>query len=168
MRALTRSDLARFTLPEGAFRVPAGLYRVTDGDTIRLLSGQRSPLGQELTVLRIRFRTIAAPETRKARWADAPLIAIDADPGRFCPGRRAKEMLIRFTRKRDLIVSHHGRFDRYGRLLADLSVLPEPGAPLAQAVSLERVMLARGVVDRLSTDPVPPLHPYGDNLTPHP
>jgi len=168
MRALTPSELARFRLPEGPFRVPSGAFQVTDGDTIRIMSGLRDSIGRDVVALRIRFRSIAAPELRRSRWADAPLVAIGADPGLSCPGRAAKELLSRFVRGRDLIVSHHGQFDPYRRLLADLSVLPSRNARLEEAISLERVMLARGAVDRFGVEPVPRLHPFGDNLAPHP
>lgn len=168
MRALTPSELRWFQLPDGPFRVPSGAYRVTDGDTIRILSGRQTLLGQEIPALRIRFRSIAAPELRKLRWADPHLVSLGADPNRDCPGRIAKDMLSRFVRKRDLIVSHQGRFDPYGRLLADLSVLPLPSSGVEEAISLERVMLARGVVARFGTEPVPPLHPFGDNPVPRP
>lgn len=168
MRTLTSSELARFRLPEGPFRVPSGAFRVTDGDTIKLMSGLRDSVGRDVVALRIRFRSIAAPELRRSRWTDAPLLAIGADPGYGCPGRAAKELLSRFVRGRDLIVSHYGRFDPHGRLLADMSVLPTRTSRLGEAISLERVMLARGAVDRFGDEPVPPLHPFGDNLAPRP
>lgn len=164
IRVLTSADLADFVLPEGPFRVGARAYRVVDGDTIRLMSGRRDLLGREIAALRIRFRSIAAPETRKTPWEDRALAALDADPNRFCPGRQARDLLRQFTRGRDIIISHGGRFDPYGRLLADLSVLPDRGSAIERAVSLERVMLAKGVVDRFGDERVPDLHPFGDNL----
>jgi len=165
---LSSADLAAFSLPDGSFRVPAVAVRVVDGDTIKVMSGRRSPLGEEITALRIRFRSIAAPETRKTSWTDKPLEALGADPNRFCPGRAARDQLQKFLRGRDVIITHHRQFDRYGRLLADLSVLPEQGAEVREAISLERVMLARGVVDRFPSEQVPQLHPFGDNLSPSP
>lgn len=168
MRALTSSELANFLLPDGAFRVGPRGFRVVDGDTIKIMSGRRSPLGAEIVALRLRFRSIAAPETRKTRWEDRPLAALGADPNRFCPGRRARDLLLQFTRGRDIIVSHGRRFDPYGRLIADISVLPNREASLGGAVSLERVMLAKGVVDRFRDERLPDLHPFGDNLLPSP
>lgn len=168
MRALTPSELANFSLPDGAFRVGPRGYRVVDGDTIKIMSGRKTPLGDDVVALRLRFRSIAAPETSKTSWSDRSLAALGFDPNRFCPGRRARDLLRQFTRGRDVIISHGGRFDPYGRLLADVSVLPRHDAPLEEAVSLERVMLAKGVVDRFNGERVPDLHPYGDNLLPSP
>ncbi len=168
MRALTSSDLARFRLPEGPFRVPSGAFRVTDGDTIKIMSGLRDSIGRDMVALRIRFRSIAAPEMRRNRWVEAPLAAIGPDPSLSCPGRAAKDLLSRFVRGRDLIVSHYGQFDPYGRLLADMSVLPSRNARLEEAISLERVLLARGAVDRFGIEPVPRLNPFGDNPAPLP
>lgn len=168
MRALTSSELASFSLPDGPFRVGSRGYRVVDGDTIKVMSGRRSPIGAELVALRLRFRSIAAPETRKMGWEDRPLAALGADPNRFCPGRRARDLMLEFTKGRDIIISHGGRFDPYGRLLADISVLPNRESSLEEAVSLERVMLAKGVVDRFGSERVPDLHPFGDNLLPSP
>lgn len=166
--ALTPSELANFALPDGPFRVGPRFYRVVDGDTIKIMSGRKTPLGEDIVALRLRFRSIAAPETSKTSWSDRPLAALGFDPNRACPGRRARDQLRDFTRKRDVIISHGGRFDPYGRLLADVSVLPDRGSSLEEAVSLERVMLAKGVVDRFRDELVPDLHPYGDNLSPSP
>jgi len=166
--ALSSAELAEFSLPDGAFRVGARGYRVVDGDTIKIMSGRKSPLGEDIVALRMRFRSIAAPETRKTGWTDRPLIALNADPNRFCPGRRARDLLQKFTRGRDIVISHGRRFDPYGRLLADICVLPGRGASIEEAISLERVMLAKGVVDRFGSERVPDLHPFGDNLLPSP
>jgi endonuclease YncB( thermonuclease family) len=168
IQALTPSDLANFSLPDGPFRVGPRGYRVVDGDTIKIMSGRKSPLGEDIVALRLRFRSIAAPETSKTSWSDRPLASLGFDPNRSCPGRRARDQLREFTRKRDIIISHGGRFDPYGRLLGDVSVLPDRGSSLEEAVSLERVMLAMGVVDRFGDERVPDLHPYGDNLLPSP
>jgi endonuclease YncB( thermonuclease family) len=168
IQALTPSELANFSLPDGPFRVGPSGYRVVDGDTIKIMSGRKSPLGEDIVALRLRFRSIAAPETRKTSWEDRSLAALGADPNRFCPGRRARDLLRQFTRRRDIVISHGGRFDPYGRLLADISVLPDRDASLKEAVSLERVMLAKGVVDRFGAERVPDLHPFGDNLLPAP
>jgi endonuclease YncB( thermonuclease family) len=165
---LSSAELAAFNLPDGSFRVPSRSVRVLDGDTIKLMTGRRGPLGAELVALRIRFRSIAAPETRKSRWTDRPLEALGADPNGSCPGRAARETLIRFVKGRDLIISHNRIFDPHGRLLADVSVVPDRTAPDEAALSLERVMLARGVVTRFRAEPLPPLHPFGDNLLPSP
>lgn len=166
--ALTPSELARFSLPDGPFRVGPRGYRVVDGDTIKIMSGRKTPIGEDIVAIRLRFRSIAAPETRKTGWTDRPLEALGADPNRFCPGRRARDLLRAFTKRRDIVISHRGRFDPYGRLLADVSVLPGRGSTLEEAVSLERVMLAKGVVDRFRDEPVPALHPFGDNPLPSP
>ncbi len=162
---LSSADLAAFSLPDGSFRVPAKAVRVVDGDTIKVMTGRLSPLGEEIAAVRVRFRSTAAPETRKTAWADRPLEALGADPNRFCPGRAARDQLQKFLRGREVIITHNRRFDRYGRLLGDISVIPELGAPDTEAVSLERVMLARGVVDRFPSEQIPPLHPFGDNLS---
>jgi len=168
IQALSSAELAHFSLRDGPFRVGAGAYRVVDGDTIKVMSGRTGPLGDDLVAIRLRFRSIAAPETRKTGWSDRPLIALKADPNRFCPGKRARDLLCKYTRGRDLIISHQNGFDPYGRLLADICVLPDRDSDLEGAVSLERVMLAKGVVDRFSSERVPDLHPYGDNLLPSP
>lgn len=168
LRALSSAELARFSLPDGPFRVPAGAYRVVDGDTVKIMSGERSPIGGEIVALRLRFRSIAAAEIRRTGWDDRALAALGVDRNRFCPGQHARELLIRFTRGRDLVVSHQIRFDPYGRLLADLSVLPDRTSGIAEAISLERVMLARGAVDRFRSEKVPDLHPFGENPLPSP
>jgi endonuclease YncB( thermonuclease family) len=162
---LSSAELSWFNLPDGAFRVPASALRVVDGDTIKVMTGRRGPLGEDITAVRVRFRSIAAPETRKTSWADKPLEALGADPNRFCPGRAARDLLSRFLRGRDVIISHNRQFDPYGRLLADLSVIPLRGGAEGSAVSLERVMLARGMVEPFRAEMIPPLHPFGDNLS---
>lgn len=166
--ALTSADLAAFSLPDGPFRVPSGAHRVVDGDTIKLMSGRRDPMGRELVAVRLRFRSMETPEIRRSRVWDAPLITLGADPNADCPGRRALEMLRRFTKGRDLIISHQGRFDPYGRLLCDISVLPDRDAEIGSAISLERVMIARGVARRFREERLPPLNPFGENLLPSP
>jgi len=168
IRALTSADLAAFSVPNGAFRVPSFAHRVVDGDTIKLLSGRRDPMGRPIVAARLRFRSMETPETRKNRWADAPLVALGADPDRDCPGRRARETLTGFVRGRDLIVSHQGRFDPHGRLLCDIAVLPNRGSALEEAVSLERVMIARGVAKRFKEERLPPLHPFLGDPCPAP
>lgn len=165
IQALSSADLVSFTLPEKPFRIGPRNFRVVDGDTIKVVSGQRDMLGREIAVLRLRFRSIAAPETRKMSWEDRPLAALGADPNRFCPGRRARDLLGKFTRGRDIIVSHQGFYDPYGRLLADICVLPHRNASLEEAISLERVMLARGAVQRFGSQTIPDLHPFGNSFS---
>lgn len=166
IQALTSADLASFTLPDGAFRVPSFAHRVVDGDTIKMMSGRRDVMGRPIVAARFRFRSMETPETRKNRWADAPLVALGADPDRNCPGKRARDTLIGFVRGRDLIVFHQGQYDPYGRLLCDISVLPERGSSIEEAVSLERVMIARGVAKRFKEERLPPLHPFRGDPTP--
>lgn len=160
IRALTSADLAACNLPDGAFRVPSFAYRVLDGDTIKLMSGRSDALGRPILAAKLRFRSMSAPELRRSAWSDAPLVALGIDPNRDCPGERARRTLMGFVRGRDLIVSHQNRYDPHGRLLCDIAVLPTRGAALEEAVSLERVMIARGVAQRLDHEPLPPLRPY--------
>ncbi|PTX52489.1 hypothetical protein IQ03_01258 [Gemmobacter caeni] len=160
IRALTSADLAAFNVPDGAFRVPSFAYRVVDGDTIKLMSGRSDALGRPMVAARLRFRSMAAPELRRSSWSDASLLALGVDPNRDCPGHRARETLVGFVRGRDLIVSHQNRYDPHGRLLCDICVLPTRDAGLEEAVSLERVMIARGVAQRFIHEPLPPLRPY--------
>jgi len=168
IQALTSADLAAFSLPAGPFRVPSGAHRVVDGDTIKLMSGRLDAMGRAIIAARFRFRSMAAPELRKNTWADAPLVALGADPNRDCPGRRARETLLGFVKGRDLIISHQGRHDPHGRLLCDIAVLPERGSLLEEAVSLERVMIARGVATRFQEERLPPLRPFSGDPSPAP
>lgn len=164
MRHLSREDRYSGIIPEGGFLVSPGGYRVVDGDTLKILTGRQDMDGKDIVAARLRFRSMATPEIRRTSWIDRPMAALGRDPSSGCPGRAAQEQMRRFTKGRTIAVSHNGQRDKYGRLLADISVLPARDAPLEKAVSLERVMIARGVATRFRDEPLPALHPFGDNL----
>lgn len=143
--------------------VSPGGYRVVDGDTIKILTGRKDENGKDVTAARLRFRSMATPEIRRTSWSDRPMAALGRDPSNGSPGRAAQEQLRRFTKGRTIVVSHDNRTDPYGRLLCDISVLPDKSASLSDAVSLERIMMARGVATRFRNENVPVLKPFGDN-----
>lgn len=163
MQHLSPEDRSGGVIPDGGFLVDPGGYRVVDGDTMKILTGRLDPHGKEVVAERLRFRSMATPEIKRTSWSDRPMAALGQDPSSGCPGRAAQEQLRRFTKGRTIVVTHGRQRDRYGRLLADISVLPTRDAPLDEAVSLERVMIARGVATRFGEEPLPALHPLGDN-----
>ena len=153
MQDPTFFDRAPFVLEEGD-------YRVLDGDTLQVMTRQRDALGDRVPGERIRFRAIATPEKRKRQIGDDAARAAGYDPNANCPGHRAARQLRAFCKKRAILVRPALGTDKYGRMLADVCVFPGASRRCEDAISLEQVMLARGVATRFGDELIPPLHPF--------
>lgn len=157
---LTSSDLLDFKLPSGPFIVDPEGYRVVDGDTIKIVSGRRDIHGPDITAKSLRFRSIACEEVTRNGIMDRPLQAAGFDPNGMCLGNLATAQMRRFTKGRPIVIQHTGRHDKYHRLLCDIAVLPTRKSPLHEAISLERVMIARGHAEPFDkNEPLPALRP---------
>jgi endonuclease YncB( thermonuclease family) len=137
-----------------------GQFRVVDADTIWCLSDQRGPKGKEMS-FSLRFRSIAAPERVKGRPTDKILQAAGIDPYSDHPGRMATEALRAFCDRRAVMVIPSGEQDRYGRSLVDMAVIPMKDGKFnpEDAVSLERLMIHKRVVDPFRDEELPKLYP---------
>lgn len=120
----------------GALLVPAGSYRVIDGDTIAVYSGsyrlKDGSVWEASETFRVRFRSVGASELRremtkdpapprdiwKNAWEEEMKARMPDSQG--VAARRAVEILLS---GRDLEVLPWGA-DHYGRLLADIHAAP--------------------------------------------
>lgn len=159
-------------LGRAPFLLRKGAYFVIDGDTIRVRantenaksrhrSGIRPRIQGRAFAFAIRFRSIAAPELPKHNGTDHILARSGIDPHGGSPGMRAKDGLRRMVRDMALLVVPSGRLDRYGRLLADMSRVPslKGGLDLAQAVSIEHLLVDAGLVSRFGQERLPTRRP---------
>lgn len=142
------------------FVMMPGQFRVVDGDTLWCLSDVKGPKGYEKS-FGLRFRSIAAPERVKSRPTDKVLQAGGIDPYFDHPGRQATEQMRAYCNRRAVLVIPSGQQDKYGRSLVDMSVIPKTNGIFnpAEAISLERLMLQRRVVDPFQGQELPDLYP---------
>jgi endonuclease YncB( thermonuclease family) len=158
-------DMDPLILGRKNFLLRPGHFSVIDGDTIWAMTNTNKDNGdfnqRQKKSFGIRFRSIAAPEKPKGRATDRTLKAAGIDPHWDSAGKKATELLKMYLDDRALLVQPTGRIDRYGRMLADMCVVPytrsEPD--LGRAMSLEQLMLVQGTVNPFRKEIPPPLHP---------
>ena len=148
------------------FLLRPGCFQVIDGDTIKVFANPKpkktasSPRNYN-QAFSMRFRSTNAPERPRGRATDEIMRSIGLDPYRNSPGQWATEALSGYLDRRALLVQPTGRTDNYGRMLCDMSVVPyTDGSPdLNRAISLERIMLEKKIVNPFEQERPPPLHP---------
>ena len=139
-----------------------------DGDTLAVPTGG----------LRIRLRSVAAPERARTAWPHDALVErtlaahhLESSPQRPTPpGEKAREALQQITTGYALLVLPSGR-DRYGRITADVVRSAAPGGAFEQdgAVAVEYLLLdnsaseifTRKQGEEYSSETLPPKHPFG-------
>lgn len=150
------------------FLLRPGNFSVIDGDTIWVTPNPARQGGETRAknAFSIRFRSIAAPERPKKRATDSILKAGNIDPYWDSAGQKATNLLRKYLDKRALLVNPTGEKDRYGRMLADMYVVPYTGSSpdLSRAISIEHMMLDQQVVNPFKQEKRPPLRPHLSGL----
>lgn len=104
--------------PTGPFVVPPRDIYVIDGDTISVRIKYRDSV--EPMKLRIRLRSVAAPEMPHDGLGDDILRDVGIDTRAGHPGMVSRDALRELLAERAIFVEPRGG-DRYGRLIADVS-----------------------------------------------
>lgn len=122
-------------------------YRVVDGDTIAILGPESE--GRRSTIMRLRFRSIAAPEKRKNTSTHEDILdrAFGDDipsPSSWHPGDRSRDVLKKVCSGYSLHIKTSGR-DKYGRILCDItrSGVKSADFEVQGAQSLEILMIRK-------------------------
>lgn len=153
--------------PRVPFLVGPKDYRIIDGDTLwilgrlteerRILHGNMRP-----EAMRIRHRTIDAPERPRYNMNEAQLLKLGLDAHEANPGVVATKILRDMCRKKVIYIEPTG-VDVYGRMLADIAVSGAPGPEFEMegCFSTEREMIrlqaAKSMVDHADLPPHMPL-----------
>jgi len=154
--------------PDRPHILPPSTYRVVDGDTLAVPTGG----------LRIRLRSVAAPERARTAWPHDELVErtlaahqVKIPPFRQRPlGEKARDTLQEITAGYALLVLPSGR-DRYGRITADIvrSATLGNAFEAGGAVAVEHLLLdksaseifARKKGEEFHSEYLPPKHPFG-------
>lgn len=134
-------------LPRRPFFVRASDYQIVDGDTLRVLSGERDENNRRKEAFRIRFASVNAPELSKGAPADAALRAVGLSFFPNNPGEVARREMVDLLKDKAILVEPVGA-DRYQRCLAHVTASGSPGRlfDLTGAFSIERILFQKNLV----------------------
>lgn len=153
--------------PSEAFFLRPRDYRVIDGDTFKVLAPPAARGERREEAFRIRLYSVNTPEKPKRRGSDETLRKAGIDPHANSPGRQASLLVKALCSGRALFVEpvqgDGGRIvDRYGRLLANVSISGAPGQNFntERAYALGPYLVRRGYAHPMRGKELPPDVPY--------
>ncbi len=160
-------DLSEMMLgrPTQPFLVRPKDYFVVDGDTVSLRTKSAST-GRSVEAFSVRLDGVNAPEMPKSRATDALMRGIGIEPHPGSPGQLATDRLRALARGHALLIEpveqeNGDVVDRYGRLLARISISGSPGRDfdLSGALSVSAVLHEEGHAVLMRDRDLPPRTP---------